>query len=218
MSEQSSLGQRVVNRLPRYGTSSIARVTSVTDYHQYARIEAIFLDGGQPCPIWCIGELDREPVEGDQVLVGFIEGRQDAPYIQGFVKNKSYTTNFVIVKRDKIKLQIPVFDIGTKNGLADKDVQGNLLDNTKQNQRAYIEVTPDHAFVSFPTSKDGSTAPATIELTATGVVINHPNGTIKHHGGSTGVARIGDVITGTTSDGKTVTGTITSGSTKTLVD
>lgn len=43
-----------------------------------------------------------------------------------------------------------------------------------------------------------------VEVTATGNLILN--------GGTAGVARVGDTITGTTSDGKTVTGTVTSGS------
>jgi hypothetical protein len=215
--EQSSLGTKKMNRLPKYSSYTIARVTSVADYHKYARIEVLFLDYSQPCPVWVIGELDREPVEGDQVLIGFIEGRQDMPYVKGFVKNKSYTTNFVVVKKDKIKLQLPIFEIGVKDGMAEKDVESNLLDNTKQSERAYIELTEDHVFVSFPTSKDGSTAPATIEITATGMTIDHPSGAIHHHGGSKGVARVGDTVT-VNVNGTNYTGTITSGSTKTFID
>jgi hypothetical protein len=154
---------------------SIARVTNVADYKKYARIDVVFLDHGQPCPVWVINNLDREPVEGDQVLIGFIEGRQDAPYVVGFVKNKSYTTNFVVVDRDKVKLQLPIFDIGVEDGKSAKDVSENLLDNEKQPERAYIEMTPeDGVLVSFPTDGEAPNRPAFIRLESTRAVVAFP--------------------------------------------
>ena len=178
MQEQSSLGGRVISRLPNYTHTKIGRVTSVKDFHKYGRIEVIFLDYSQPAPVWVFNDIDREPVEGDQVLVGFIEGRKDAPYVIGFLKNASYTTNFVVVKKDKIKLQLPIFDIGIKNGKAHKDVQEHLLDNNKQSERAYIELTPDGILASFPVDKDGAEPPAHIKIDASGIELFHPTGNI----------------------------------------
>jgi hypothetical protein len=166
MADQSSLGGKFTSRLPSYNHLQIARVTSVKDFHKYGKIEAIFLDYSQPAPIWVINDVDREPVEGDFILVGFMEGRKDVPYMVGFVKNKSYTTNFMVVKKDKIKLQLPVFDVGVKDGKAHKDVQEHLLDNAKQTQRATVEMTPDHILIHFP-FKDGL-APMKVELRKSG--------------------------------------------------
>lgn len=217
MHEQSSLGPRKEHRMPDYGSQTkIARVTGTKDYHAVGRIEAIFLDYGQPLPIWIVGQLDREPVPGDEIVVGYLEGRKDAPYMIGFMKNGAYTTNFLVVKKDKIKLQLPIFGIDTKDSAADKDVRGHLLDESKQAERAYIEVTPDHALISFPTSDTGATPPATITITASEVTIDHP-GAIKHHGGTQGVARMGDTVT-VNVGGTNYTGTITSASEKTLID
>ncbi len=176
MKEQSSLGGRTIHRSPSYNQNKIGRVTSIKDFHKYGRIEVIFLDYSQPVPVWVFNDIDREPVEGDQVLVGYVDGRRDTPYVIGFLKNGSYTTNFVVVKKDKIKLQLPIFDIGVKDGVAHKDVQTHLLDNNNQAQRAYIELTPTEALLKFPTSKDGSTPPAHFKVTATGMEAFHPTG------------------------------------------
>lgn len=216
MKDQSALGGRTVNRAPAYNHLQMARVTSTKDFNKFGKIEAIFLDYSQPVPIWVINDLDREPVSGDFILVGFMEGRKDMPYMVGFVKNKNYTTNFMVIKKDKIKLQLPVFDIGVKDGKAHKDTQDHLLDNTKQAERAYIELTPDAALIQFPTSKTGATAPASIKITATEVIISHP-GTIKHNTGSKGIARLGDSVS-VVVGGTSYTGTITSASTKSKID
>ncbi|MNN15435.1 hypothetical protein D3C81_1285380 [compost metagenome] len=128
----------------------------MADYTKYGRIDVIALDYSQPAPVWVVNELEREPVEGDQVLIGYIEGRKDMPYLHGFLKNKNYTTNFVVVKKNKIKLQLPVFEIGVIDGTSHKDIISNLLDNTKQDERATFEMTPDHLMVHYPFNKDMS--------------------------------------------------------------
>jgi len=221
MQMQSSLGGRVINRLPSFNNTRIGKVTSVKDYHEFGRIEVIFLDYSVPMPVWVVGNVDREPVTGDTVLVGYMDGRKDAPYLVGFVKNESYTTNFTIVSKDRIRLQLPIFGIGEEDSPATRDVRGHLLDDSMEDKRAYIDVTPDHVMVSFPTSEDGSDPPATIKVTKDGVDIDHPK-TIKHHGGSKGVARLGDTVEVTinvpTIGTVTGTGTITSASDKTLID
>ncbi len=221
MKDQAALGGQTTNRMPAFNATRPARVTSTKDFNKYGRIEVIFLDYSVPLPIWVVGDIDREPMPGDSVLVSYMDGRKDCPYLAGFIKNESYGTNFFVMKSDKIKLQLPIYGIGEKDSKATKDVQGHLLDNARQKDRAYIELTPTHALVSFPTSEDGSTVPATITVTADGVTITHPK-TIKHHGGSKGVARIGDTVDfeGKTADGKSVTGTgtITTGSSKTKID
>lgn len=216
MKEQSSLGRRKEHWAPSYIQDKMARVTSIKDLYTYGRIEAIFLDYGQPMPIWVVGDIDREPVEGDEIIVGYMDGRKDAPYLMGFVKNGSYTTNFAMIKKDLIRLQLPVFGIGTAGSKATTDAEGNLMDDARQPERAFLELSPSHAVLSFPTSESGATPPATITITASEVTITHP-GTIKHGSGAQGVARVGDSIQ-VTVGGTTYTGAITTGSTKTKID
>jgi hypothetical protein len=206
MQDQSALGGRHVNRLPGFNTNRQARVTSAKDFHTLGRIEVLFIDYSQPMPVWVVGDVDREPVPGDFVIIGYMDGRKDMPFLQGFVKNQAYTTNFIMIQKDKIKLQLPVFAVGVKDGTAHNDVKTHLMDNAKQNQRAFIELTETHVLVSFPTSEDGSTPPATITVSKDAMELNHPKGVTS---GGKRVALAGDVLTGTTSDGKTVTGTIT---------
>lgn len=176
MQDQSALGGKTTNRMPGFNDKRFAKVTETKDYHKYGKISAVFLDYSQPSPIWVVGDIDREPVPGDMIVVGYLDGRKDAPYLAGFVKNESYTTNFLVVKKDKIKLQLPVFEIGKKDGVAHEDVKTHLLTNSKQAERAYIELTPDHALVSFPMDKDGKNPPATIKVTTDGFEFFHPTG------------------------------------------
>jgi hypothetical protein len=174
MKDQSALGGKTTNRMPEFNATRLARVTSIKDYEKYARIEVIFLDYSQPAPVWVLGDIDREPVEGDIVIVGYLDNRKDAPYLAGFQKNSSYGTNFITVKRDKIKLQLPVYEIGVKDGMAHKDVQGNLLDDSKQSQRAFMELTPEHALLSYPADKAGKKPPATVKVAPGGVEVSYP--------------------------------------------
>jgi hypothetical protein len=218
MQDQASLGGKTANRQPGFNDKRFAKVTDTKDFHKYGKISAVFLDYSQPSAIWVVGDIDREPVSGDMIVVGYLDGRKDSPYLAGFVKNQSYTTNFLVVKKDKIKLQLPVYEIGVKDGVSHEDVKTHLLDNSKQDERAYIELAADHALISFPTSQTGATAPAIITVTASGVTIDHPAGTIKHHTGSKGAARAGDTVSVSVPGIGTCTGTITSASTKTLID
>ncbi|MDQ0719814.1 hypothetical protein QF049_001075 [Paenibacillus sp. W4I10] len=174
MKDQAALGGKTTNRMPEFSATRLAKVTSTKDYGKYARIEVVFLDYSQPVPVWVMGELDREPVEGDTVIVGYLDNRKDAPYLAGFLRNSSYGTNFITVKRDLVKLQLPVYEIGVKDGIADKDVQGHLLDDSKQSQRAYVELTPDHALLSYPTDKEGKNPPVTLRVAPGSVEISCP--------------------------------------------
>lgn len=182
MQDQSSLGSKTVNRNPSFNADRLARVTSVKDLYTAGRIEAVFLDFSQPSPVWVVGDLDREPVEGDMIVIGYLDARKDAPYMRGFVKNQAYTTHFMIVKKDKIKLQLPIFEIGVKDGKAHKDVQEHLLDNAKQVERAYVELVEDHAIVSFPTSEDEPNRTTFVKLEPTRAVVAFPTGNTEDAG------------------------------------
>ncbi len=177
MKNQSSLGGRTVNRQPEFGANRLAKVTSAKDYLKYGRIEVIFLDYSQPVPVWVFNDIDREPVEGDTVLIGYMDNRKDAPFMIGFQRNGSYGSNFIAASRDKIRLQLPIFDIGVKGGLADQDTQGNLLDESKLPTRAYVELSPEQAVIHYPANKEGSTS--SITMTAEDTTIKHATGYIK---------------------------------------
>ena len=142
--QQSSLGVRIPNRNPSYNHNKIGRVTSTKDYKAYGKIEVVFLDYSQPVPIWVSGDIDREPSEGDKIIVGFLDNRIDAPYMQGYVRNEAYTSNFVTIEKDLIRIQLPIVD---KN----EDIKSKLLHNHNKNNRAYIELTPSEVLIHHPT-------------------------------------------------------------------
>lgn len=174
MVRQSSLGTPKIHKSPSYQLTKIGRVSGTKDYLKYGRIEVTFLDYGAPMPVWVVGDIDREPVENDMVVVGYMEGRKDAPYLVGFVRNKAYTSNFITSSKDRIRMQLPKFDIGVKKGDAVKDAEGSLLDETKLKQhRVYVEVTKDHAIMSFPYDKDYKIPPAQVELTKDGATLTY---------------------------------------------
>lgn len=235
---QSSLGGRTANRLPGFNSSRIGKVTSTANFHKYGRIDVIFLDYSVPVPVWVFNDVDREPIAGDSVLIGYMDGRKDAPYLIGFLKNQSYTTNFSVIGKKKIKLQLPVFGIDEKGGKALEDAKGHLLDNSKQKERAYMELSPlhatlhfptseegdapasveltkEHALITFPTSDDGSTPAAVIKITRDGVDISHPKA-VTHNAGDRGVARLGDEVEVSVA-GIPYKGKITSASERSLV-
>lgn len=139
MHEQSSLGSTMINRKPEYNITQIGRVVNVTDYKQYGRINVVFLNYSKPFPVWVNGSLDRAPVEGDQVLVGFIQGRQDAPYLLGFIRNESYTSNYIVIEPNRIALQLPADSDDTK---------GRMLDDSKKPYRVSVELKPDGVYIN----------------------------------------------------------------------
>lgn len=144
--EQSALGTKTMHRQPRYTEPKLGRITSTHNYRLYGKVEVIFLDYSQPVPVWVMNDIDREPVEGDQVIVGFMDGRADAPYLQGFIRNNAYTSNFILVERDRIRLQLPVVD-------ETLDIKDKLLTEANITKRAYIDITRDGIEVYHPTGK-----------------------------------------------------------------
>lgn len=117
---QSSLGGARPHVMPSYTITKLARVTGTKNYTK-GKIEVTFLDHGKASPVWIIGDLDREPAEGDMVLIGFIDGRKDSPYLAGFVANQSKTSNMVRVNKDRILLTASSIQFagGTSGSVAD---------------------------------------------------------------------------------------------------
>jgi hypothetical protein len=164
----------------------IGHVTSVKNYDESGRIEVIFLDSSQPFPVWVVGHIDRKPVEGDQVLVGFIQGRHDAPYLHSFIKNESYTSNFIRVEKDRIILQMP---------LDDNDAKAHLPED-KRATRPYLELNSQAAMLNL----------GDIQISVT------KDGKIHLGGGGLALARVGDSVSVNVPGIGTCSGTITSGS------
>lgn len=137
-----SLGSRRAHRNPQYFMDKMARVKSAADFRSKARIDVQFLDHGKCMPVWVVGDVDREPVEGDMVIIGYMEGRKDAPYLKSFVRNDSYTANYIEVGKDYIRLQLP---------LTKEDRDKNMLDDTKKNTRVYLELNGSGASIYHST-------------------------------------------------------------------
>lgn len=171
MHEQAGLGNKVIHRQPTYTEAQIGRVTSVNDYKKYGRVDVIFLDYGQPFPVWVNGDVDREPVSGDLILVGYLQGRPDTPYMLGFIRNESWTSNFIRVDKDRIIVQYP-----TK----EPDIKGqHLLDDpTYKKTRVYVELLKDELKMHFPVEGYN---PAWLKITPEGIEGWHPVGTFTMH-------------------------------------
>jgi hypothetical protein len=120
----------------------LARVVSNANYDAQRTVEVMFLDHGKSFPVWAVGNVDRKPENGDMVVVGYLEGRKDSPYLKGFVKMESATANYIVITKDVIRLQIPLDDI-------DKDQ--NMTDDFRKDTRAYIEMNKDGIAVYHPT-------------------------------------------------------------------
>ena len=132
---QSALGRQKENRLPSYGSVvKIGRVASAKDYRKKGTIEVTFLDYGAPLPVWVIGSIDREPVTGDMVVIGYMEASKENPYLIGFIQNKSYTSNNIIIEKDRILFQFPTSEEDRK--------AFNTGDKAKM-KRVYAELTKD---------------------------------------------------------------------------
>lgn len=166
--EQSSLGIRTVNRTPDFGSAVIGRVIGTDDFDKYGILDVKLLDGSAPSRVWVINTIDREPVLGDHVLIDYIAGSKTAPYLVGFLE-ASYMRNFVQVKKDLIRLQLPVFDIGTIDGESHEDVKLKLLDDSHRDNRAMIELTTSHLLIQFPTAP--GSPPSYIKLKSDGNII-----------------------------------------------
>lgn len=157
MQRQSSLGSPSLHRAPSYQTSKIGKIVGVAHYKKYGKIDVVFLDHGSTANVWVLGDVDREPVEGDMVIVGYMEGRKDAPYMIGFVRNNAYTSNRILIGKDYVRVQLPASEV---------DRKGSLLDDTKKEQRPYVEITATKTRVFRPSGVVEVEAP-TVKLTGT---------------------------------------------------
>jgi len=137
----NSLGTKKLHKLPQYFMDKMGRVTSAANYKDKGRIEVEFLDHGKCMPVWVVGDIDREPMEGDMVIIGYMEGRKDAPYLKAFVRNQSYTSNYIEVHPDRIVFQLP------KN---ETDREKNMLDDRYKDGRVYLELTANGVAIYHP--------------------------------------------------------------------
>jgi hypothetical protein len=154
MANQSSLGDRQVHRHPNFHKTDMGRVTKNNRYEAHGIIEVVLLDYSKPFPVWVINEIDRKPMTGDHVLISYVGGRKDSPYLVGFVKNKAYTTNFIEVHEDRIRVQLPVKEIGKKNGKAHNDTKSFLTKDANLMDRGFVEIKGAKITIHHPTDID----------------------------------------------------------------
>lgn len=166
--DQSSLGRQEIHNTPSYEGTDLARVIDTTDFDKFGIIDVVLLDGSNPSRVWVTNNIDREPVDGDMVLIGYIAGRKNSPYLLGFLDD-SYMRNFVQIKKDLIRLQLPLFDIGVIGGESHEDTKSNLLDDSHRDNRAMIELTPEHLLIQFPTAP--GSPPSYLKMTLDGKII-----------------------------------------------
>lgn len=152
----NSLGKRQIHRNPAYTIDKLGRVKSAANYREKGRIEVEFLDHGKSMPVWVVGDVDREPVEGDMVIVGYMEGRKDSPYLKSFVRNESYTANYIEVGKEYVRIQLPKTKV---------DREKKMLDGKLKSSRPYVEVNMDGIAIHHP---DGD------------VTIHTPKGEMKY--------------------------------------
>lgn len=106
MQPQNALGNQQIHRLPSFRGTFFGRVTSA-EHYDLGRVEVVLLDGGTPLVASVVGDIARKPVAGDKVLVSYIAGRPDAPYIAGFLHKDTYSADSIRLEEDKIILQLP---------------------------------------------------------------------------------------------------------------
>jgi hypothetical protein len=151
----NSLGTKKVHRNPNYYLDKLGRVTSSANFRSKGRIEVQFLDHGKCMPVWVVGDVDREPVQGDMVIIGYMEGRKDAPYLKAFVRNETYTANYIEVGKEYIRFQLPK---------TAEDRGKHMTEDAKKPSRVYLELNASGISLYHP---DGD------------IFLNTPKGNVK---------------------------------------
>jgi hypothetical protein len=139
---KNNLPEKRVHKNPEYLMDKLARVVSNANYDGQRTVEVMFLDHGKSFPVWAVGHLERKPERDDLIIVGFIEGRKDSPYVKGFVKLESATSNYIVVTKDAIRLQLP---------LDETDANQHMTDDFRKDTRAYIEINNNGIALYHPT-------------------------------------------------------------------
>lgn len=152
-----------------FNENIIARVEKTDDYETKGKIEVIFLNRTKPAPIWVFD--GAKPEVGDYVLVGYINGQKNNPYMQGLFSNKAWTSNFVRVEKDRIRIQFPTDDkdVTGEDPETENDPKSHLRDDaTYLAKRAYLEIDKTGIKVHIPPDMD-PVMPLTIEADAVNV-------------------------------------------------
>jgi len=178
----------------------MARVERVDDLQTKGRIEVIFLNRTKPAPVWVFDGPD--PVVGDFVMVGFVNGQKNNPYVIGIFKNKAWTSNFLLVTEKMIRVQFPTDtkDVTGEDPSKENDPKSHLRDPAKLETRGYLQIDASGIKLHAP-------AGLPVEIDADTVLVkdNAGSGTLKK------LVREGDPVQVDTVTGN---GTVTTGSSR----
>jgi hypothetical protein len=196
-----------ITQFENFNMNSMARVERVDDYDK-GKIEVVFLNRTKPAPIWVFD--GPKPAVGDYILVGYIDGQKNNPYMQGFFSNKAWTSNFILVEKDRIRIQFPTVekDVTGADPTKENDPKNHLRNDTQYlNTRGYIQIDADGMTLHMP-----SGLPINVQADTILVKDHAGAGTTKP------IARQGDPVQVSGSDSRgdsfTASGTITSGSSR----
>jgi hypothetical protein len=218
--KQSSLPVKQVREtaFQSFNDNVIARVEKNDDYDK-GKIEVIFVNRTKPAPVWVFD--GPKPEVGDYVLVGYINGQKNNPYMQGIFSNKAWTSNFIVVEKDRIRIAFPTDDkdVTGEDPEKENDPKSHLRDDaTYQWTRGFISINKDGMIIHVPKELPVQIMAGSAELRADSILVDSYDG-----GGSPlPIARQGDPVevevSGTDSNGDsfsvTATGTITTGSSR----
>lgn len=219
--KQASLPPKQVREtaFQTFNDTQIARVQKTDDYDAKGKIEVIYVNRTKPAPIWVFD--GPKPEVGDYVLVGFINGQKNNPYMVGLFSHKAWTSNFVRVEKDLIRIQMPTddHDITGLDPTVENDPKNHLRDDaTYLTQRGYIQIDKTGIKIHLPAGMT-PVLPLTIEADEVDITTKTANLkadtiTVTNAAGSgttQPIARQGDPVQVDTVTG---IGTITTGSSR----
>ncbi len=163
--------QTRITQFQEFIKQGFARVTKNDDFETKGKIEVEFLNRTKPAPIWVLDPSVGKPEVGDYVLVGFIDGQKNNPYMAGIVAHKAYTSNFIRVEKTGITIQFPLDETDVV-GSGETDPKNHLRDDSKQSTRIYLKIDASGATLHVPGALP-------LNLQASAVNILNTNGTTR---------------------------------------
>lgn len=140
---QSSLPKKqvLITDHQKFNIPTLARVTKNDHYFSQSKIEVVFLNRTAPVPIWVLNSgASVKPEVGDYVLVDYIDGQKNNPYMVGLVSHKAYTSNFIRVEKDMIRIQFPTNPNDVLQGQEDNSNSHLRNDAAYLASRYYIQI------------------------------------------------------------------------------
>lgn len=207
------VNQHVLGEFKTHKPSSFTQlipgqVVSVVDYDEFQQVEVAFSEGGTTIPVWVVEDgVSPKPVNGDWVLVGFIGGHKNQPYIAGYYRGKYAWSNHIMMRRDEttaeILIQLPTLTT---------DLEEHLTDDTKKETRTYIRLSHEGFEINHPQSDSVRTSikidnagnitidtPGAISLATEGTALVNAQNANLNTSGTASVSADSVTVTGTNS-------------------